>query len=195
MTLINCISLSRITGPGSWSWRPGGWSGRPGARSGQPGVAALFAIGAATLLIGTTLFTVCVLTLIGYTPDPRFLQRPVFALSAISAALFLLPLAAWIRLRHAMPYQRLRLLLPVAAIEAIILSSLLLAHTELRVMASLLWSLCAGAGTVLMVMVFGDLRMRLGVTDAPKAWHGLPLELMTAGILALALLSPAGALA
>lgn len=180
IALINCISLSRNTGPGSWFRRPG--------------VAALFAIIAASLLIATSLFTSSVLTLIGYTPDLRFSPWPVYALSAISAALFLLPLSAWIRLRHALPYQRLRLLLPVAAIEAAILNSLLLAHTELGVMATLLWSLCAGAGTVLMLVVFGGLRLRLGVTDAPKAWRGLPLELLTAGILALALLSPAGAL-
>jgi electron transport complex protein RnfA len=60
---------------------------------------------------------------------------------------------------------------------------------------TLLWSIGAAAFTIIMVAVFAGLRLRLSVCDAPKACQGLPIELVTVGILALALLSPTGAFA
>lgn len=201
--LINCISLGRITGPNGGSGCPVLWPWQPGAGrrvSGRPGAAILFAACFALLLVANTLLTVLATVaseqVSGTAPAPWL----TMCLSAVTASLVLLPLTAWLRQRHRVSHDRLRWLLPVAGIEVAILTTLLLLAYAGQPFWSalpgvLLWSLCAGAGGFVVIMAFADIRLRLRVSDAPKNWRGLPLELVTAGILALALLSPAGGVA
>lgn len=191
IALINCISLSRITGPACWLGRPGDW--RPSA--GNPGAATLFALAMAALLVASAVLCASALALaaaIGGLDAPPLL---IVALSISVTTLLLLPLTTWVRRRYPSSYLRLRFLLPLAAVETALLTSpLILSQAGPQVTASLLWSLCAAAGIIIMTAVFAGLRLRLAVSDAPEAWRGLPLELVTAGILALALLSPVGAM-
>lgn len=189
LALINCISLSRLTGPATWSGRPGQW--HPSAS--DPGVVTVFVLSLTALLVANTLFTAGTLTLAAQITELRTAPLLIVVSGSISAALMLLPLSTWIRRRYPLPYRRLRLLLPVVGVESVILTSLLiLALPDFGVGVTLLWSLCAGIGMVLMITIFGGLRLRLTVSDVPGPWRGLPLELVTAGILALALLSPVG---
>jgi len=191
ISLVNCISLSRLTGPASWSGRPGQW--RPSVSN--PGAVTVFTVSMAALLVANTLFTAGTLTMTAMVTGLSMPPLLIVTLGFISTALMLLPLTTWIGRRYPQPGRRLRLLLPVAGAECAILTSLLiLAHPDSGLGATLLWSLCAGAGLILMITIFGGLRLRMAVSDAPAAWRGLPQELVTAGILALALLSPVGAM-
>lgn len=191
IALINCISLSRITGPASWLGRPGEWT--PSASN--PGVAAVFALAMAALLVASVAFSVSALALAAAVGDLSAPPLLVIALSIIGTSLLLLPMTTWIRRRYPLSYLRLRLLLPAAGVEAAILTSvLILSQTGFRVAASLMWAFGAGAAIIITITIFGGLRLRLAVSDAPDAWRQLPLELVTAGILAMALLSPVGAM-
>lgn len=191
IALINCISLSRITGPACWLGRPGEW--RPS--SGNPGVATVFALATAALLVVSAGFSAGALALAAAVSDLSAPPLLIVALSISVTTLLLLPLTTWIHRRYPLSYLRLRFLLPVAGVETAILTSLvILSQTGTQVMASLLWSLCAAAGTLMMTAIFAGMRLRLAVSGAPDAWRGLPLELVAAGILAMALLSPIGAM-
>ena len=159
-------------------------------------MAGLFTASVAALLTVTTLCSVCTLALAGHVSSLSLIPWLAVALSAVTAGLLLLPLTALIRSRFALQYHRLRPLLPIAAGEVTLLSSMLiLAHPDIMVWQTLLWSIGAAAFSIIMVAVFAGLRLRLSVCDVPKACQGLPIELVTVGILALALLSPTGAFA
>lgn len=183
VALINCISLGRITGPGG--------------SSGRQGVNALFAGSTALLLAVSTLFTVIVLPAIerlsGSTPASWL---PAL-LASVTTGLLLLPLSAWYDRYVVIPHHRRRQLLAAAGIEVAVLTCLLLQSSAGQqpwpaLPWVMLWAVGAGFGLFILIMVFADLRLRLRISDAPESWRGLPLELVTAGILALALLSPAG---
>lgn len=186
IALINGVGLGRITGPGTGT--------------GRPGVSMLFAIATALLLTGSTLLSFCALALIGQVSGMAPALWLTVLLSSATAALLLLPLAAWFKQRTTMINRHRRRLLAGAGIEVAILTSILLwAHgpqmSWLALIWILLWSIGAGVGLLLANLVFADLRLRLRVSDVPDGWRGLPLELLTAGILALALLSPTGGVA
>lgn len=183
VALINCISLGRITGPGN--------------SSGRKGSNALFAGSTALLLAVSTLFTVVALSAINRQSGSTLPPWLPVLLASVTTGLMLLPLSAWFDRFVAIPHRRRRQLLAAAGIEAAILSSLLLQPYAGQqpwpaLLWVLLWATGAGFGLLIVIMVFADLRLRLRVSDAPESWRGLPLELVTAGILALALLSPAG---
>jgi electron transport complex protein RnfA len=56
-------------------------------------------------------------------------------------------------------------------------------------LASLATGLAAGAGYLLAAVVFAGLRERLAAEQAPEAMRGLPLSLVTAGLMSLAFLA------
>jgi electron transport complex protein RnfA len=157
----------------------------------------LFAIASALLLTGSTLLSFSALAVSGLVSGLTPALWLTVLLSSATTALLLLPLSAWFRLRTTMISRHRQQLLAGAGIEVAILTSVLLwvhgPHMSwLALLWVLFWSICAGLGLLLAGVVFADLRLRLRVSDAPASWRGLPLELMTAGILALALLSPTG---
>ena len=188
IALINCLSLSRITGPASWF-----------AAARTPGIAILFTFCMITLLFATALFTAAVLTVASLTTE--FVAAPwlILILNAGGAGLLLLPLSAWLHGRHTLASQRLRWLLPVAALEVTLLTTLLILAqsgpaTSEAFLAVLLWSVLACAGIAVLMLTYAGLRVRLSVVDAPLAWRGLPLELVMIGVFALALLAALRAL-
>lgn len=157
----------------------------------------LFAIGTALMLAGTTLLTITMLIVTEQISDRPPAWWLSILLSTTTAGLLLLPLSAWFQRCLTLPGHHRRYLLASAGIEVAILTSLLLlAHTGLQwwpaLLSAMFWAICAGCGLVVTLAAFADLRLRLRVSDAAEVWRGLPLELVTAGILALALLSPTG---
>ncbi len=50
-------------------------------------------------------------------------------------------------------------------------------------------------GFLIMIVLFSAIRVRLEGSDSPKAWKGLPLALITAAIMAMAIMSLSGMIA
>ncbi len=50
-------------------------------------------------------------------------------------------------------------------------------------------------GFLIMIVLFSAIRVRLESTDSPKAWKGLPLALITAAIMAMAVMGLSGMIA
>jgi len=82
---------------------------------------------------------------------------------------------------------RLGLLLPHALLNCAVLGVALLAAGS-AVTPSLAMGVAAGAGYLLAAVVFAGLRERLDREWAPGAMRGLPLALLTAGLMSLAFL-------
>jgi electron transport complex protein RnfA len=99
------------------------------------------------------------------------------ALCLVLAAALLLPLRG-----------RLGLLLPHALLNCAVLGVGLLSSGR-EVAASLAMGAAAAAGYLLAAVVFAGLRERLDREWAPPAMRGLPLSLLTAGLMALAFLA------
>ena len=83
---------------------------------------------------------------------------------------------------------RLGLLLPHALLNCAVLGVGLLS-TGRGAVADLAVGVAASAGYLLAAVVFAGLRERLDREWAPKAMRGLPLSLLTAGLMSLALLA------
>ena len=83
---------------------------------------------------------------------------------------------------------RLGLLLPHALVNCAVLGVGLLSAGS-GAAASLAVGAAAGAGYLLAAVVFAGLRERLDREWAPRAMRGLPLSLLTAGLMALAFLA------
>jgi electron transport complex protein RnfA len=83
---------------------------------------------------------------------------------------------------------RLGLLLPSALLNCAVLGVGLLS-TNRSAAASLAVGVAAAAGYLLAAVVFAGLRERLDREWAPRAMRGLPLSLLTAGLMALAFMA------
>jgi electron transport complex protein RnfA len=101
----------------------------------------------------------------------------LIALCLVLALLVLLPARGWAAY-----------LLPQALANCVVLG-VGLATAGYGVVASLVTGLAAGAGYLLAAIVFAGLRERLATEWAPQAMRGLPLSLVTAGLMSLAFLA------
>ena len=99
------------------------------------------------------------------------------ALCLVLALLVLLPVRG-----------RAAFLLPQALVNCAVLGVGLLTAGSGAV-DSLVIGLAAGAGYLLAAVVFAGLRERLAMEWAPRAMRGLPLSLVTAGLMSLAFLA------
>ena len=79
-------------------------------------------------------------------------------------------------------------LLPYALLNCAVLG-IGLAVSDTGAAASLAAGLSAGAGYLLASVVFAGLRERLDLEAAPRPMRGLPLDLVTAGLMSLAFLA------
>lgn len=90
-------------------------------------------------------------------------------------------------------HQKLGLYLPLITSNCAVLGVMLLnTHTPRDFPTALLYGLGAGLGFWLVLVILACQRQRLETADAPQAWRGAPLALISAGLTALAFLGLAG---
>lgn len=111
--------------------------------------------------------------------------------------LVLIYAAAYLLLQKYAPavFEKLGKYLPYATFNCATLGSLLLSakNTEIdSVVKALGYHFGAGVGFTLALLLIWSLRHRLSSCHAPKSFRGLPLQLITAGLIALALVGLTG---
>ncbi|WP_153774013.1 Rnf-Nqr domain containing protein [Pseudomonas sp. MNR3A] len=130
------------------------------------------------------------LSMLLMVPAALVLRQPQLAGLQLLLALPLLALLAWgvptalARLRPHWPVQNLApLLLGNVAVLGLLLH---LATSQSSPAATGAWALALGMGFWLALALFDDLRQRLDHPDMPRAFRGLPIELISAGVMAMA---------
>ena len=90
-------------------------------------------------------------------------------------------------------YQALGIYLPLITTNCAVLGSATMnANVGRGVLASTLFGLFSGIGFALALLLFASLRERLELADTPPAFQGVPIALITAGILAMAFVGFSG---
>ena len=118
-------------------------------------------------------------------------------MNLMKKTLLLLFCAAYFLLQKYVPkvFELVKGYLPYAAINCGTLGSLLLAAKDADINTlgkAWAYHLGAGVGYTLAMLLLWSLRQRLSSCNASKSFRGLPLEMITAGLIALALVGLSG---
>ena len=128
-----------------------------------------------------------------YILDPlqiQYMQTIVFIL--VIAALVQM---VEIMLKKVSPslYQALGIFLPLITTNCAVLGvAILMISKEFNLLQSIVYSVATAIGFALALVLFAGIRERLELEDVPKAVQGVPVALITAGILAMAFMGFSG---
>ena len=90
-------------------------------------------------------------------------------------------------------YQALGIFLPLITTNCAVLGvAILMIQKEFNLLQSIVYSVATAIGFALALMLFACIRERLELEDVPKAVQGVPVALITAGILAMAFMGFSG---
>ncbi len=90
-------------------------------------------------------------------------------------------------------YQALGIFLPLITTNCAVLGvAILMIQKDFSLMQSVVYSLATAVGFALALVIFAGLRERLEFEGMPKAMKGVPIALITAGILAMAFMGFSG---
>ena len=123
-----------------------------------------------------------------------------FGLEYLQTIVFILVIAALVQmieiiLKKTMPalYQALGVFLPLITTNCCILGvAILVIQKDYDLLEGIVYALSTGIGFLLAMVLFAGLREQLDLLDVPKAFRGVPIALVTAGLLAMAFMGFSG---
>jgi electron transport complex protein RnfA len=123
-----------------------------------------------------------------------------FGLEYLQTIAFILVIAALVQmieiiLKKTMPalYQALGVFLPLITTNCCILGvAILVIQKEYDLLEGVIYALATGIGFLLAMVLFAGLREQLDLIDVPKSFRGVPIALVTAGLLAMAFMGFSG---
>ena len=123
-----------------------------------------------------------------------------FGLEYLHTIAFILVIAALVQmieiiLKKTMPalYQALGVFLPLITTNCCILGvAILVIQKDYDLLEGIVYALSTGIGFLLAMVLFAGLREQLDLLDVPKAFRGVPIALVTAGLLAMAFMGFSG---
>ena len=90
-------------------------------------------------------------------------------------------------------YQALGVFLPLITTNCVILGvAILVIQKDYTLVSSIVYAVATAAGYSLALIIFSTIREQLALTKVPKAMQGVPIALITAGILAMAFMGFSG---
>ncbi len=90
-------------------------------------------------------------------------------------------------------YQALGIFLPLITTNCAVLGvAILLVQKEYNLLEAFVYSVSTAIGFALALVIFAGIRERLELNDVPRSMRGVPVALITAGILAMAFMGFAG---
>ncbi len=121
-------------------------------------------------------------------------------LGYLQTIVFILVIAALVQmieiiLKHSMPslYEALGVFLPLITTNCCILGvAILIIQKDYDILQGLVYSTSTAIGFWLAMVIFAGLREQLDMVETPKAMRGVPLALITAGLLAMAFMGFSG---
>ncbi len=129
----------------------------------------------------------------------HYLLNP-FNLGFLQTIAFILVIAALVQmveiiLKKISPslYAALGVFLPLITTNCAVLGvAILVIQKDFGLLEGTIYALSNGVGFTLALVIFAGLREQLALSDVPKGMQGVPIALVTAGILALAFMGFAG---
>lgn len=123
-----------------------------------------------------------------------------FGLEYMQTVTFILVIASLVQfvemfLQKSMPslYTALGIYLPLITTNCAVLGvAILMIQKEFNLLQSVTYSVATALGFALALVLFAGIRERLDFEDVPKAFKGIPIALITAGILAMAFMGFSG---
>ena len=121
-------------------------------------------------------------------------------LEYLNTIVFILVIAALVQMVEIMLkklspslYQALGIFLPLITTNCAVLGvAILMIQKEFDLLQSVTYSVATALGFALALILFAGIRERLDFEDVPKAFKGIPIALVTAGILAMAFMGFSG---
>lgn len=148
------------------------------------GAAVTFVMAISSIVVW--LLQYCVLVPLGI----EYMQTIVFIL--VIAALVQMVEIILKKLSPAL-YQALGIFLPLITTNCAVLGiAILLVQKEYNLLQSFTYATATAIGFALALTIFAGIRERLELSDVPKAVRGVPIALITAGILAMAFMGFSG---
>lgn len=90
-------------------------------------------------------------------------------------------------------YQALGVFLPLITTNCVILGvAILVIQKDFTLLSSVIYAVATAAGYALALIIFSTIREQLSLTKVPKSMQGVPIALITAGILAMAFMGFSG---
>ncbi|SFS96122.1 electron transport complex protein RnfA [Porphyromonadaceae bacterium NLAE-zl-C104] len=143
-------------------------------------------------------FVMTIATIVTFLLQKGILEA--FGLEYLQTITFILVIAALVQmveiiLKKISPslYQALGVFLPLITTNCAILGvAILVTQKDYNLLESVIYAIATSIGFALALIIFSGIREQLALTRVPKAMKGIPLALITAGIMAMAFMGFSG---
>lgn len=147
---------------------------------------------------GAVTFVLTIATLVTYLVQKYVLE--VYGLGYMQTIAFILIIAALVQLmeivlKKVSPslYQALGVFLPLITTNCCVLGvAILVIQKEYNLLESIVYAASTAIGFALALIIFAGIREQLAMTHVPKGLNGIPIALITAGLLAMAFMGFSG---
>ena len=143
-------------------------------------------------------FVMTIATIVTFLLQKGILET--FGLEYLQTITFILVIAALVQLveiilKKISPslYQALGVFLPLITTNCAILGvAILVTQQDYNLLESVVYAIATAIGFALALIIFSGIREQLSLTKMPKAMGGIPIALITAGIMAMAFMGFSG---
>ena len=144
------------------------------------------------------MFVLTIATLFTYILQKGILEP--FKLEYLQTISFILVIAALVQiveivLKKTSPalYQALGVYLPLITTNCVILGvAILVIQKDYNLLESIIYAVATATGYALALIIFSSIREQLALTKVPNAMKGIPIALITAGVIAMAFMGFSG---
>jgi len=143
-------------------------------------------------------FVLTIATIVTFLLQKGILEP--FGLEYLQTISFILVIAALVQmveivLKKISPalYQALGVYLPLITTNCVILGvAILVIQKDYNLLESVIYAVATAIGYAMALIIFSSIREQMALTKIPKAMQGIPIALITAGIIAMAFMGFSG---
>jgi electron transport complex protein RnfA len=143
-------------------------------------------------------FVLTIATIVTFLLQKGILEP--FGLEYLQTITFILVIAALVQmveivLKKISPalYQALGVYLPLITTNCVILGvAILVIQKDYNLLESVIYAVATAIGYAMALIIFSSIREQMALTKIPKAMQGIPIALITAGIIAMAFMGFSG---
>ena len=144
------------------------------------------------------MFVLTIATIVTFIAQKAVLEQ--FGLEYLQTITFILVIAALVQLveiilKKISPslYQALGVFLPLITTNCVILGvAILVIQKEYNLLESVIYAVATAIGYAMALIIFSSIREQLTLAKVPKTMQGIPIALITAGVIAMAFMGFSG---